>query len=43
MRPQKYVRYNHEIVLAVMLYILKLSFGTRKVELYLLIIAVNKL
>jgi len=39
--PWKYVRYNREIVITVKVYVVKVSFGTRKAELYLFLIVVN--
>ncbi len=41
--PQKFVRYNHEMVNTVKVYVVKVPFGTRKGELYLFVIAVNSL
>jgi hypothetical protein len=43
MGPRKSVRYNCEIVITVKVYVVKVPFGTRKVELYLFVIAMNLL
>jgi len=40
---RKSVRYNREIVITVKVYVVKVPSGTRKVELYLFVIAVNSL
>ncbi len=43
MGPLKSVRHNREIVITVKVYVVNVTFGTRKVELYLFVIAVNSL
>jgi len=41
--PRKYVRNNREIVITVKVYVVNAPFGSRKVELYLFVIAMNSL
>jgi len=43
MGPRKSVCYNREIVITLKVYVVKVPFVTRKVELYLFAIAVNSL